>query len=86
MGRNTINLEFHGDGSFLDILENVRINNRSTNFAEIRLLANTDPQFILQQAMASANVMKFELVQPALNEIFIETVGSDNLKDIKSIL
>ncbi len=86
MGRNTINLEFHGDGSFLDELTNVRINNRSTNFAEIRLLGNTDPQEILRKAMADSHVMKFELVQPALNEIFIETVGSDNLKDIKSIL
>jgi len=86
MGRNTINLEFHGDGAFLDELESVRINNRSTNFAEIRLLEGTDPQEILRKALNSTNVMKFELVQPALNEIFIETVGSDNLKDIKSIL
>ncbi len=86
MGRNTINLEFHGDGAFLDELESVRINNRSTNFAEIRLLGGTDPQDILRKALNSTNVMKFELVQPALNEIFIETVGSDNLKDIKSIL
>lgn len=86
MGRNTINLEFHGDGSFLDALDNVRIGNRSTNFAEIRMLGNTDPQDILKKAMERANILKFELVQPALNEIFIETVGSDNLKDIKTLL
>jgi ABC-2 type transport system ATP-binding protein len=86
MGRNTINLEFHGDGAFLDELDNVRINNRSTNFAEIRLLGNTDPQEVLRKALNNATVMKFELVQPALNEIFIETVGSDNLKDIKTTL
>jgi len=86
MGRNTINLEFHGDGAFLDELGNVRINNRSTNFAEIRLLEGTDPQDILRKALNCTNVVKFELVQPALNEIFIETVGSDNLKDIKSKL
>jgi ABC-2 type transport system ATP-binding protein len=86
MGRNTINLEFHGDGAFLDELDNVRINNRSTNFAEIRLLGNTDPQEVLRKALSNATVMKFELVQPALNEIFIETVGSDNLKDIKTTL
>lgn len=86
MGRNTINLEFHGDGSFLDELDQVRIGNRSTNFAEIRMLGNTDPQDILKKAMERANIMKFELVQPTLNEIFIETVGSDNLKDIKTLL
>lgn len=86
MGRNTINLEFHGDGAFLDELESVRINNRSTNFAEIRLLVGTDPQDVLRKALNSTNVLKFELVQPTLNEIFIETVGSDNLKDTKSTL
>lgn len=86
MGRNTINLEFHGDGAFLDELESVRINNRSTNFAEIRLLVGTDPQDVLRKALNSTNVLKFELVQPTLNEIFIETVGSDNLKDTTSTL
>jgi ABC-2 type transport system ATP-binding protein len=86
MGRNTINLEFHGDGAFIDELSNVRINNRSTNFAEIRLLADTDPQEILRKALNSTKVLKFELVQPTLNEIFIETVGSDNLKDTNSTL
>ena len=82
MGHNTVLLEFHGDGSFLDGLNQVRINNRSTNFAEVRLLGDTDPQEILKMAMKSSTVTKFELVLPALNEIFIETVGSDNLKDL----
>jgi ABC-2 type transport system ATP-binding protein len=79
MGKNTIILEFQGDGSFLDKLPNVRINNRSTNFAEIRVLSDTDPQNILREAIDAVTVTRFEYVYPSLNEIFIETVGVDNL-------
>ena len=80
-GKNTINLEFDGDGSFLDKLEDVRINNRSTNFAEIRVLNGQNMQDILKLAMEHAEIHKFERIQPSLNEIFISTVGEDNLKN-----
>lgn len=79
-GKNTIHLEFEGDGSFLDKLEGVRINNRSTNFAEIRVLDGQNMQEILHLAIDHAEIHKFERVQPSLNEIFISTVGEDNLK------
>ncbi len=78
-GKNTINLEFEGDPSFLDRLENVRINNRSTNFAEIRVLDGQSPQHILQTAMDNAEIYTFKRVEPSLQEIFISTVGEDNI-------
>ncbi|WP_421774301.1 ABC transporter ATP-binding protein [Gracilimonas sp.] len=79
-GENTINLEFEGDSSFLDTLENVRINNRSTNFAEIRVLDGQNMQDILKVAMEHAEIHKFERIEPSLTEIFISTVGEDNIK------
>lgn len=78
-GKNTINLEFQGDPNFLDQLENVRINNRSKNFAEIRVLNGQDMQPILKTAMEHAEIYKFERVEPSLTEIFISTVGEDNI-------
>ncbi|MFH5832890.1 ABC transporter ATP-binding protein [Halalkalibaculum sp. DA384] len=78
-GRNTVNLEFRGDPSFLDTLDDVRINNRSTNFAEIRVLDGQDTRHILEIAMEHAEIYKFERVEPSLNEIFISTVGEDNI-------
>ncbi len=78
-GKNTINLEFHGDQSFLDRLEGVRINNRSTNFAEIRVLNGQNMQDILKIAMEHAEIYKFERIEPSLTEIFISTVGEDNI-------
>ncbi len=79
-GENSINLEFEGDGSFLDKLEDVRINNRSTNFAEIRVLNGQSMQDILKLAMEHAAIHKFERIEPSLTEIFISTVGEDNIK------
>lgn len=78
-GKNTINLEFQGDPSFLDQLENVRINNRSTNFAEIRVLDGQRMQKILEIAMDHAEIYTYERVEPSLTEIFISTVGEDNV-------
>lgn len=79
-GKNTVLIEFQGDSGFLDTLEGVRINNRSTNFAEIRILDGLDSQEILRKAMEKAEIHKFQLVEPSLNEIFISTVGEDNIK------
>lgn len=85
-GKNTVLLEYEGDGSFLDKFENIRINNRSTNFAEIRILNDLDPQLILKAAIEHAEVHKFQLVEPSLNDIFISTVGEDNLKTAEALL
>lgn len=78
-GKNTINIEFQGDPGFLDDLKGVRINNRSANFAEIRVKDDQDMQSILKHAMQSTEIYKFERVEPSLTEIFISTVGEDNI-------
>jgi ABC-2 type transport system ATP-binding protein len=78
-GKNTVVLEFQGDARFLDQLQNVRINNKSNNFAEIRLLNGEDAQNILKVAMQYADIYKFERIEPSLTEIFISTVGEDNV-------
>ncbi|MDA0736473.1 MAG: ATP-binding cassette domain-containing protein [Bacteroidetes bacterium] len=74
-GNNTVLLDFTGDSEFLNQLEGVRINNRSTNFAEIRLLEGASPQHILEIAMKHAAIQRFEIVQPSLQDIFISTVN-----------
>ena len=84
-GTNTILMEFDGDSSFIKTLQNVRINNESNRFAEIRLLEGADHQAILSTALQHAQVRKFELVEPSLHEIFISSVGEDNLESLKSL-
>ncbi len=74
-GANTVKIEFTGDGRFIDELKNVRVNNRSSNFAEIRLLDGVTEQDILQESIKHVQLTHFEFVQPSLNEIFITTVN-----------
>jgi len=76
-GHNSIRLRFTGDSRFLSELKNVRINNRSTNFAELRLLEGADDQAILQQAQRHVRIRGFELVQPSIQEIFIDSVSRE---------
>jgi ABC-2 type transport system ATP-binding protein len=78
-GKNTVLLEFEGDPQFLDNLDNVRINNRSNNFAELRLLDGFDAHELLKTAMEHTRIHRFEYVQPSLTEIFISTVGEKNI-------
>jgi ABC-2 type transport system ATP-binding protein len=78
-GKNTILMEFEGNPAFLNQLGDVRINNRSNNFAEIRMLDGQSPQDILTEAINHVNIHKFESVEPSLQEIFISTVGEDNI-------
>jgi ABC-2 type transport system ATP-binding protein len=79
-GTNTVLLEFIGNPQFLDELKDVRINNRSNNFAEIRLLENTNAQTILSTAMKQVEIIRFECVQPSLQDIFISTVNEHDPK------
>ncbi len=85
-GRNTVNLQYEGDGSFLKDYPGIRLNNRSANFAEIRILDN-DPEAdvkLLRTAIEHVRVIKFEFVEPSLNEIFISTVNDDSTKTLNS--
>lgn len=76
-GKNTLILEFEGDGAFLDRIPNLRFNNRSNRFAEIIPDEHTSPQTILEAALQHVQVTRFELVYPSLQEIFIQTVKSE---------
>jgi ABC-2 type transport system ATP-binding protein len=80
-GRNTIELDFEGDDSFLDAIPNVRINKRSNRFAELRLLEGANDQTILKHAVSSVHIFRYELVQPSLHEIFVTAVAQHNQKN-----
>src|SRR6185369_1153835 len=73
-GRNTVRLDYEGANSFLgDDL--VKRQNTFANYTELLLNDGADAQEILRRALAAgARVNRFELVEPSLNEILIESV------------
>ena len=78
-GRNTLHIDFDGDGSFLRELATVRRASIVNNAAELSLAEGSDPQEILAAAMARLRIRRFELAAPSLEEIFIEKVGAETL-------
>jgi ABC-2 type transport system ATP-binding protein len=72
--RNRVIVEFAGDASFLKSAEIAEAKNFSGH-AEIRMHPHGDAQKLLHEAAAVATIYRFELVEPSLEEIFIQTVG-----------
>ena len=48
------------------------------NYVEVRLVPGADAQELLRLASANARLSKFELMEPSLEEIFIDVVGKPN--------
>ncbi|MDT3738430.1 MAG: ATP-binding cassette domain-containing protein [Candidatus Kapabacteria bacterium] len=82
-GKNTVIIEFDGDSGFLNNLNGIRINDKSSNRVEFKLEdPNLSTNYILQEAMRNnVKIIKFEKVEPSLHEIFIDVVGKENIKD-----
>ena len=78
-GRNTLHIDFDGDGAFLRDLPEVRKASIVNNAAELSLIDGADPQQILHASMARLRIRRFELATPSLEEIFIEKVGAETL-------
>jgi ABC-2 type transport system ATP-binding protein len=72
--RNLLRIHFEGDDKFLSHPMIAEAKNYGGN-AEIHLKPGADPQQILSAAMANARVDRFELMEPTLEDIFIQTVG-----------
>jgi ABC-2 type transport system ATP-binding protein len=72
--RNRVIVEFQGSSAFLNSAEIAEAKNFSGH-AEIKLKPNGDAQKLLHEAAAAATIYRFELVEPSLEEIFIQTVG-----------
>lgn len=71
--RNHVIVEFEGSSSFLSSEEVAEAKNFSGH-AEIKLKPHGDAQKLLREAAAVATIYRFELTEPSLEEIFIQTV------------
>jgi ABC-2 type transport system ATP-binding protein len=71
-GKNTVHVEFTGPDSFLTHPAIAAVNRFATG-VEAKLKPGADSQEVLKAAVqAGAQISRFELLEPSLNEIFIE--------------
>jgi len=75
-GKNTVQMQYEGDPGLegSSLIESL---NSYGNYAEVRLRPGSDAQQLLRTASERARISRFELVEPSLEQIFIETVGKD---------
>ena len=72
--RNHVVIDFEGDNSFVNHPA-VQEYKAFAGHVEIQLRDGADAQDLLRAASQSAKIYKFELMEPSLEEIFIQTVG-----------
>jgi ABC-2 type transport system ATP-binding protein len=77
-GRNNVQIKYEGDASFLHEKRLVHSFNDYGNYVEARLAPGADPQELLHLASSRAKLTKFELMEPSLEEIFLDRVGKSN--------
>jgi ABC-2 type transport system ATP-binding protein len=73
-GKNTVALAFEGDGSFIESLPGVARVSDHGQYLEVRLEEGADAQPLLRVAAERLRVRRFEIVEPSLHDIFVETV------------
>ena len=79
-GKNSVHLEFEGDGSFLSSLPMVKQALVYENVAELELNDHSASSNLLRDIVQKVNVRKFEFQEPSLHSIFMKTVGDSDTK------
>jgi ABC-2 type transport system ATP-binding protein len=72
---NRVVMNFEGDASFLDH-PSIETAKNYGGHVEIKLHDGADAQILLTAAVAKARITRFEVMEPSLEDIFIEVVGS----------
>ena len=73
-GRRNVQIKYDGDARFLQEKSLVQSFNDYGNYVEVSLAPRADAQELLRQASSVARLNKFELMEPSLEEIFIDMV------------
>ena len=78
-GSRFVQIAYEGDGKFLSRCALVESSNNYGNFAEVKLRRGADSQELLRAAMRAAKISRFEVMEPSLEEIFIDRVEKANV-------
>ena len=78
LGKKNLLVIYEGNNNFLESSEIAKYNDYG-NSVEIQLRSDGDAQKVLKQAVSDGTTIRtFEIQEPSLYDIFIDTVGKDN--------
>jgi len=80
-GKRNIHLEYEGKDDFLNNSNLIKKFDNFGNYVEIQLKENVSSQDFLKDIIPVIQIRKFEIEEPSLNDIFIETVHSHGKED-----
>jgi len=80
-GKRNIHLEYEGNDGFLKNSDLIKKFDNFGNYVEIQLKEDILPQDFLKKIITEIQIKKFEIKEPSLNDIFIETVHSHGKED-----
>ncbi|HKI79319.1 MAG TPA: ATP-binding cassette domain-containing protein [Ignavibacteriaceae bacterium] len=75
-GTNNIKIEFDGDASFLNELDDVKSIDVYSTYAEIHLVQNIKPAEFLRKISDRLLISHFSVIEPTLNTIFLDVIKS----------
>jgi len=75
-GGRRVRLVYRGEAPFLNANGLIESYTRGDNMVELRLGPDADSQKLLRTVAATATIVSYEMVEPSLEEIFIEAVGT----------
>ncbi len=75
-GKNHVQMQYEGDPR-LESSDLVQSFNNYGNYVEVCLKPGADAQRLLRTAADYARITRFELLEPTLEEIFIDVVGKN---------
>jgi ABC-2 type transport system ATP-binding protein len=79
-GKNTVQVEIQGDGAFIGALPEVKRMAEFGNYLELTLREGAEMDNLLRAMIGKVKVRRFEMMEPSLYQIFIETAKVDPSK------
>ena len=80
-GKNSVSIEFDGDGSFIRELPMVKDIIEFPRYIEVSLNESGGADKLLAALVGKISVKRFELVSPSLHKIFVDLVNGGNLNE-----
>lgn len=77
LGHTSVIVEFSGDGSFIDTLDEVKHIIRYPKYVELTLKENSSTNKLLSKLTSHLTLRKFEIVTPSLHSIFISKIKGE---------
>lgn len=76
-GRKNIHIQYDGNSEFLENSNMILKYDDFGKYTEVQLKEDIDPQMFLKDCISKVKVSKFEIVEPSLNDIFINSVSGN---------